>query len=219
MSESKGFVLQDLTGKRFGFLTVINRAPNAIQPSGQPRTMWNCKCDCGNEVTVAGSRLKRGQVSCGAKCKLKHRLVSGAKLQSGFTVIDTFLDENDIKKVAVKCDTCGYVKILSAISCQSGSFRCNCCYKKKKLSDRKKQLIGARFNHLTVLDIKYPPAESKNGAFLVECRCDCGNIVDNIQLSRLTHGRTKSCGCMRNGMIGARNLTSDHFNFKRNLQL
>ena len=38
--------LKDLTGKRFGNLVVIGRAPDAIQPNGEPRRMWNCKCDC-----------------------------------------------------------------------------------------------------------------------------------------------------------------------------
>lgn len=47
----------DLDGKRFGRLLVIERA-------GQNK--WKCKCDCGNEVTVLGSNLTRGNsTSCG----------------------------------------------------------------------------------------------------------------------------------------------------------
>ena len=52
---------QDLTGKRFNRLTVIKRVKNRGN-----LTCWLCKCDCGNEVEVIGSNLKRGTTkSCG----------------------------------------------------------------------------------------------------------------------------------------------------------
>lgn len=53
--------LKDLTGKRFGRLTVISRAENkGIQ------TRWNCHCDCGNITCVFGSALRHGHTkSCG----------------------------------------------------------------------------------------------------------------------------------------------------------
>ena len=50
----------DLTGKKFGRLTVIERAPNHIQPNGRSVIMWKCKCDCGNMTTVRGDGLKSG---------------------------------------------------------------------------------------------------------------------------------------------------------------
>lgn len=56
----------DLTGKRFGKLTVVSRAENAIEPNGKPRVMWNCHCDCGNDTVVAGSHLRnKHTTSCG----------------------------------------------------------------------------------------------------------------------------------------------------------
>lgn len=55
--------LIDLTGKRFGRLTVISRAENT--KSGKAR--WLCRCDCGEETTVLSSNLIRGlTLSC--KC-------------------------------------------------------------------------------------------------------------------------------------------------------
>lgn len=52
----------DLTGQRFGRLTVMGRAENT--PSGQAR--WRCQCNCGKESTVAGQHLRNGVVvSCG----------------------------------------------------------------------------------------------------------------------------------------------------------
>jgi len=52
----------DLTGQKFGRLTVIAEA--ARTHSKKPR--WRCRCDCGRETTVVSSNLKRGAViSCG----------------------------------------------------------------------------------------------------------------------------------------------------------
>lgn len=44
---------KDLTGKRFGKLTVIRRAKDYITPKGKPHTQWLCVCDCGNEKNCA----------------------------------------------------------------------------------------------------------------------------------------------------------------------
>ncbi len=53
--------LEDLTGKRFGRLVVIERA-ETIHVS----TRWKCKCDCGNECIVLAQNLKKGHtISCG----------------------------------------------------------------------------------------------------------------------------------------------------------
>ena len=47
--------LIDLTGQKFGRLTVIRKDKT------QQRTKWWCKCDCGNpkEILVYGQNLKR----------------------------------------------------------------------------------------------------------------------------------------------------------------
>lgn len=52
----------DLTGQRFGKLTVIKRVENTKHGSAQ----WLCKCDCGNEIIVIGNNLVRNHTkSCG----------------------------------------------------------------------------------------------------------------------------------------------------------
>jgi hypothetical protein len=56
--------LEDLTGKRFGLLTVIERANR--KPTTNAWVFWRCVCDCGNEHIVASGNLKHGNVkSCG----------------------------------------------------------------------------------------------------------------------------------------------------------
>ena len=38
---------EDLTGKKFGRLTAIKKAP-----SRSNKTYWLCKCECGNEKEI-----------------------------------------------------------------------------------------------------------------------------------------------------------------------
>lgn len=55
----------DLTGQRFGRLTVIKRADDYIELSGRHRVRWLCKCDCGNYCVTSADRLKSGKTrSC-----------------------------------------------------------------------------------------------------------------------------------------------------------
>lgn len=69
--------LIDMTGKRFGRLTVTERAKGL---PGRGIAMWRCKCDCGNETVCRGTHLRDGLIqSCGCqrrenstKAKLKH---------------------------------------------------------------------------------------------------------------------------------------------------
>ena len=56
----------DLTGQRFGRLTVVKRVEDYILPSGQHKPQWLCKCDCGNETIVLGELLRYHHTqSCG----------------------------------------------------------------------------------------------------------------------------------------------------------
>lgn len=66
----------DLTGKRFGMLTVVDEAEPYVSPRGHRKAMWNCECDCGNTCVVMGSHLTTGHsMSCGCQqtTKLKPR--------------------------------------------------------------------------------------------------------------------------------------------------
>lgn len=55
----------DMTGQKCGRLLVIEEAPK--DPNIKSRVIrWRCKCDCGNEVIVAGPNLRNGNTkSCG----------------------------------------------------------------------------------------------------------------------------------------------------------
>ena len=53
--------IDDLTGKKYGRLTVIG-----LQPTETRKTYWICQCDCGNIKVVRSDSLKSGAIkSCG----------------------------------------------------------------------------------------------------------------------------------------------------------
>lgn len=54
----------DIAGNRYGMLTVIARAGS----TNKDNATWLCRCDCGKEIPVNGTTLRRGQaVSCGCQ--------------------------------------------------------------------------------------------------------------------------------------------------------
>lgn len=66
-----GKLRRDLTGQKYGMLTVISRS--ADRGSGKkPTVKWDCVCECGKITCVTSSALLTGHtVSCGCK-KIKH---------------------------------------------------------------------------------------------------------------------------------------------------
>jgi hypothetical protein len=63
---------KDITGKIYNKLTVIKKMPNK-----QGRTMWLCKCICGNEIITRGESVRSGHTkSCGCIKSLSKGLAS-----------------------------------------------------------------------------------------------------------------------------------------------
>lgn len=56
-----GVPAMNLTGQRFGRLTVIRRTEN----DNQGKAVWLCSCECGNNIRVRRGCLRKGQQSCG----------------------------------------------------------------------------------------------------------------------------------------------------------
>lgn len=57
--------LIDLTGKKFGRLTVLYKV-GSIRYNKCTKTVWHCICDCTNEIDVVGELLRTGKTkSCG----------------------------------------------------------------------------------------------------------------------------------------------------------
>ena len=68
----------DLTGEKYGLLTVIKRVDNDIKGNSQ----WLCSCDCGNQIVARGYNLKnRNTSSCGCINKISMSKIGKANKQ------------------------------------------------------------------------------------------------------------------------------------------
>lgn len=73
---------------------------------------------------------------------------------------------------------------------------------------RKRNLIGQRFERLTVIEEGY---SSKSGSLMWLCRCDCGT-EKYVRSDSLLSGRIKSCGCYNKDVAKA-HLEGQRFGF------
>lgn len=204
--------LHDETGKRYGRLTVIERAENRITPSGHQRTMWKCLCDCGKETVVDAQALTKGTtLSCsclGVERRKKavqnnKESLDGKKFGRLLVVKETDPHVSPTGKTRRKwlclCDCGNYVEVLGE-SLKKGTTQSCGCLKHDSDKFHVSNLVGKKFGELTVLN-RGPNIRLNSRTTLVtwDCVCTCGKTI-NVRASNLRTGNTKSCGC-----IGASN--------------
>ena len=122
----------DLTGKRFGRLTVIQRHGDITTD-----TKWLCKCDCGGEKIVRGVCLRYGHTkSCGClaqESRHRRRLegLEGKKI-GRLTVIEE-AGRNNKNEIMWKCRCeCGNATRVSDYSLRHNKTQsCGCLHKEK----------------------------------------------------------------------------------------
>lgn len=77
----------DLTGQKFGRLTVISKAEN----SADGHIRWLCNCECGNSITTRGTSLRSGVTkSCG--CLVSDKLREWSKSNRKYNTYDLTRD-------------------------------------------------------------------------------------------------------------------------------
>lgn len=109
--------LDDLTGRRFGKLTVKRYVGNK---------KWLCMCDCGHETVALSSNLKRGHTtSCG--CARANASLNG-KVFGNMCVIER-VNVDDTRRVYYKCKCdCGNECVVRSDALTIGNVRsCNKC--------------------------------------------------------------------------------------------
>lgn len=118
--------LPDLTGKRFGYLTVLQRDET------KKTVNYVCRCDCGKEVSVRASYLVSGSsVSCG--CKRRGRMLERELVGKRFGRLTVVERTNATGKAAAKnilyrciCD-CGKERLATGTALKRGqAVSCGC---------------------------------------------------------------------------------------------
>ena len=97
----------DITGKKFGRLTAIEKAGTA----GDKQTLWMCTCDCGNTVTVRGKHLRSGHTqSCGCLNIEKTRDPSCKKSTHGMKKTHLYSRWRNMKERCYNKNRTGYAR-------------------------------------------------------------------------------------------------------------
>lgn len=139
---SQTSVKSDLTGQRFGYLTVI--APKQSQKAGA----WKCLCECGGYKTVYQADLFRGTVThCGCKASLIGQTFGGLTVEA----LDG-TDSRHNRRWICRC-SCGKVSIVPTVELRRGNTR-SCGCKQHDLNAVASQTHSRNYPHLNRDDVR-----------------------------------------------------------------
>lgn len=127
---------KDLTGQRFGRLTVVSLDDTPyISPGGKKTRRWLCRCDCGNEVVVLQNALtsQNGTRSCGCSRKetaRKHGInLTGQRFGRLLVLGEAELEKPERNRTRrgwrCRCD-CGKEVVVTRKTILSGVQSCGC---------------------------------------------------------------------------------------------
>ena len=167
--------LIDLTGQRFGKLTVLGIDENNKYNSSK-KIQWKCQCDCGNICYKTADSLKKpikqGVKACSKTCGT---LIPKGTQFGRLTVLEL---EEFPNKYKCQC-SCGEIVIKNGEYLKSGHTKSCGCYRQEKMSEIglqysiKKDITGQRFGNLVAIE---PTDKRQNKSIIWKCQCDCGNI-------------------------------------------
>ena len=140
----------DLTGQRFGLLTVVSRAHK--DPGSTTHHLWECKCDCGNTVLVRGPSLRKGITkACGCmkgkRANKKEKSNSKAFIRKQQVVERkklrdlagkkfgrlTVISKEGTRRWLCQCD-CGNTTICHGASLKNGNTKSCGCFRREQRS-------------------------------------------------------------------------------------
>lgn len=189
---------KDLTGKKFGKLTVIKMIYGNTSKTGKHYTYCECKCDCGNIIIKNAHTLRENSnvlYSCGcARKEIADKLsidVVGKKF-GRLTVIEE-LKEFTPRKVVCRCD-CGNIVTKIKTEITSYETRSCGCLARDLISERSTKDWT---NHVSDYGVKAMKQHSKNahGQWLWEYQCPiCKNTFVSLP-AWVNSGKVTSCGC------------------------
>lgn len=188
--------IRDISNQKFGRLTPIEM----VGINKYHKTLWKCRCDCGNECVKNGNSIVNGlTLSCGC---LHSELVSKkytkdlAGQRFGRLLVLERVSSIGAKRIMYKCKCdCGVIKNISAHNLtrkKDPTISCGCYHKEKLTESNLLDISGMRFGKLVAID----RIGIKRNKSQWHCRCDCGNECV-VSIDCLRSGYTSSCGCIQ----------------------
>lgn len=183
----------DLTGQRFGKLTVLQKSEKRLSN----KLCWECICDCGNTITVRGECLRSGHTkTCG--CSKAPRNLIGKKFGE-LTVIKDTPKRNNSGEIIWECKcSCGNITYIPTSRLTGGFYiSCGCASSRglRRNENKRENLLGQKFGKLIVIDFDKEGSALSNKSKWI-CKCECGNICSKrIDVLHSPQGQFASCGC------------------------
>jgi len=190
---------KDLTGQRFGKLTVLGRVHKT---AGNKRTKFLCVCDCGNHSEVLSQNLTSGKTnSCGCLAPLPEEAYLN-KTFNALTVVSRVESKGNSVMLLCMC-ACGKTSTVSFSNLKSGSVKSCGCGIHRALSTttintdypfrtkKNHDMVGMVVGKLTVIS-KIGPRGRDTYWF---CLCECGGTTE-ATTHYLNKGLRLSCGCL-----------------------
>lgn len=211
--------IQEMINKKFNYLTVLEWIPNKRDNDGS--LLYKCKCDCGNEIIVSGTKLRNNKKkSCG--CMIgKGYNHTNLDLQPGdkfnkITILEKTSKRNSNRCIIYKCKCdCGTIFEAPGSRVKNGYIKsCGCALQNRYIDEQIKQQysdlytkneLGNQYGLLTVISRN---GSTINNKAIWHCKCKCGNEID-VTGDRLRRGQI-SCGCLKD--------SNDVYNIKQLLQ-
>lgn len=190
---------KDLTGYKYGKLTILRQVENRVYANGKSRSQYECECDCGNIILKTRDQIIAGKTQC-RECAFEAMAKKERKNIEGQTFgyltvlsIDRRPDKNGKQRAYCTCKCiCGNITETKMDNLMKpGLHSCGCAA--KEIADKSKGkeiLVGQKYGRLTVLEV-YKDCTPQE----VLCECECGNRIRAIKFQVLS-GHTQSCGCL-----------------------
>lgn len=157
----------DITGQKFGKLTVIGAAPS-VRSGKHIYACWLCECECGTRKIIRGERLKNGQTcSCGCSRNDFRRDIKGKRFGMLVAIERASKDHNRGFKWRCKCD-CGEEVIVRPTYLDSGHTVSCGCY--NQLQRQKPKKHGATMNG--------KPTKEYHSWVGLKSRCSNPNMIE-----------------------------------------
>lgn len=192
----------DLTGERFGKLTVIKE----VGRNKHNKSLWECHCDCGGLKITSTPNLRSGKTnSCGC-LQRPIKILAGMRFNR-WTVTGMSINIKNVIFWLCVCN-CGTERLVRSNALLMNTSKSCGCLKIEKAKEGLIDITGYKFNRLTVVGRDNSKLGRKKVYWL--CRCDCGNPnLVSVTKSNLD-GSTKSCGCLNKELSRERGKNSLH---------
>lgn len=185
-------------------LTVLSE--DTSQKSSKGEIYWHCQCECGNIISIKGTRIRSGTTKSCGHCRAENligwKIWEHGVTDSRWEIIGRQPHNGSGGRPIWICKCqCGEIRNLDKYTLLTGMSKSCGCLHREQLTKRNVehgQLIvtGQRFGKLVAIkDLGLKDYHGNLRRYTL-CQCDCGSEPIEVLNNTLLTGGKKSCGCI-----------------------